>query len=358
MTSWPSRVAALLLAVAGPAWGQPTPEIALEDTPPEALEPAAQATLADAERAWEEGRLSDAERGYAAVTEGAPTFDRAWRRRCGVVLAMKVPEDAIPLCRQAMTLRDSAPNRVGLALALSSPPADGTTDGTERQADLDEAKQLLDEVLARHPAYLPAWQATCHWAVEAKALEPLQRCVTELVAGAPEAPGTFYYQARLALAQKRARDAAAFIQNALDAGMDRPTLEPLVAELAAVQRAVAARQGKLPQARGPQGPGLEDLQQVRAEWRWADAVPFAIVALLVLVMGALAFLGEPDSNEERDEERDAEPDGRAEDANLRAASSTATGAAAPPEVPPEAAPIGPGAPDDAAGAARDETPQR
>jgi tetratricopeptide (TPR) repeat protein len=257
------------------------------DTPVDALPEPLRPVFEEAERAWREGRPGAAEAAYARLNDEVPEFDRAFRRRCGVLLEQGRNEEAIALCREAVSLKDSVENRTGLAIALTKPP-----EGSSGYRDeLDEARKLLDAIVEQDADYLPAWQAMCTWAVEALDDDALDSCVEVLSASDPTNPGTLYFLTLQHMALGEVDLATRTLTQARQAGLPDAQYKPLALRLGAegqrpdpeaLQRARALIQGQ--QVKGPVG--------------FMDALPWFLAGGLVLGVGVLLFLAEDEDEDD------------------------------------------------------------
>lgn len=243
--------------------------VAHADTPVDALPAALRDAYEAGESAWARGELEEAENAFVRVTDEAPGFDRAWRRRCGVVLAQQRVDEAVGLCRKAVELSESHENRTALAITLL------------QQDALDpEATGLLTAVTEAEPDYLPAWVATCQWATEAAKPKVLATCVDKLELLSPNTPGTLLYKALLLLSRNDLQGAELALFQAGEKGLTdelRVQAEARLAQrrqqLSILQRQRAAQQRK---GRTP-------------SWTAADVLPLVVGAALVLAVGVLAF---------------------------------------------------------------------
>lgn len=247
--------------------------LAWADTPLESLPPELKARFEAAEAAWERGELAAAEAAFVEVTEGAATFDRGWRRRCGVVLAAKRAPEAEGYCRKAVELQPSLENRVALALALLD------NDGH------DEAEPLLRAAVREQADYLPAHVGLCTWAHARRDDETLAACAATLTELAPGTAGTLYFAA-LDLAAKGELEAAA---NTLVAAR----AEGLSDELARDAGQGIAGRARTNAERGARKPAAK---REAEGWTAADFLPIGLGAALVLAVGILAF-GRDDETE-------------------------------------------------------------
>jgi hypothetical protein len=250
------------------------------DTPLDALPAPQRERFEAAERAWAEGDLLIAEAGYVAVNEAIPSFDRAWRRRCGVVLAQDRAWEAVEHCERALSLVDSAENRTALAHALIRPDGE---DPADDRPELGRAKELLDSVIRDSPDYPGVWPALCSWAMEADDDDALGRCVERLEADRPSELGTLYYRAVLDIQLGAWEHAANTLASAKARGLSEELYEPLALRLQ-TERGPAQERG------GPRVRTVANLQP-RTDWTWADVIPLAIAGLLVLVVFVVAFFG-------------------------------------------------------------------
>lgn len=255
------------------------------DTPIEALPEALRPIFEQAEAQWKVGELEAAEKTYTRINDEAPTFDRAFRRRCGVVLELGRPEESVELCRKAVELTPSIENRTGLAIALTRRP-----EGAEGyREELDEARELLTAVTTEDATYIPGWQAMCTWALEATEDAALRSCVETLSAADPENSGTLYFQALRHMADGEVGEATTALRKARKSGLSDAQYQPLALRLGlsgqrpdpvAIQQARAVTQ----RARGPVS--------------WIDLVPWFLAGGLVLGVGVLLFFADDDEDEE------------------------------------------------------------
>ncbi len=243
------------------------------DTPVDALPQDLRDRFIDAEAAWQSGRLDEAAAGFDAITEAAPTFDRAWRRACGVRVQQRQYTRAVPLCDEAASLKASKENRTGLAIAR-----------IHAGSGQDEARDLIDEVLDEDPSYTVAWQALCSYALEYEDEGRLRRCVTGLEAHTPTAPAVPLFQALLQATEGEFDAAWAKLEVAAGEGVSEAMLASMRARVAGLQAAAPTQRAG-----------------TRRAWQLADLAPIAIVLLLV---GGIAVLALSDN-----EDDDASDDG-------------------------------------------------
>lgn len=248
---------------------------ALADTPVASLDEAPRARFEAAEAAWALGELNEADRAYQDVLELAPDFDRAWRRRCGVMLAMGDPELAADYCRKAVELVDSHENRTGLALTL-----------LQLEGGDVEAKELIDRVTTEQPDYLQGWVALCTWAV-AHGKEPvLATCLEHLTAVSENTPGTLYFRAMQQALAGDVEDATATLRFAREKGLG-DDLTRQGAQVIAKQ----SKDGEGARKRRAPKPAADD-----GTWSLADLIPLLIAGGLALAVGVLAF-GQDDDDD-------------------------------------------------------------
>ncbi len=212
-----------LWLLAGAAFASPVP-----DTPVTTLPDDLQAAFLQAEDDWQDGRLLDAERGFEQIITAAPTFDRALRRRCGVLLQLGERDAALPLCDQAHQMRPSAENAMGLARVLLQPS--DRLPGSHLE-DLDRARTLIDATLEDVPDSLIAWQNLCLWSVAQEDLDTLGQCAAALERLDPQASGTLYHQALWHMESGRLNQAARHLEKAIHAGLDEGTADAAEARL-------------------------------------------------------------------------------------------------------------------------------
>lgn len=243
---------------------------AMAEAPTDTLPPATLAVYEQAEAAWKSGDALSAESLFARVNTEAPDFDRAWRRRCGATRELGRAAEAIELCRKAVALSPSVPNRTALAIALLSTDDEGQPD--DGRPELGEARGLLDAVLTEAPDDRIAWAALCDWAVGVEDADTLRRCAPRLAALDPEGAGTAWYEAWVAFADARPADARTALTTARKRGLSDDLYEQLASRLGAEEQRPA-------KATEPAVVGLTDL------------VPWVIAAGLVLAVAALAFFG-------------------------------------------------------------------
>jgi tetratricopeptide (TPR) repeat protein len=259
---------------------------ALADTPLDTLPQRDRTVFEAAERAWQAGDLEAAETGYASLNQSSPDFDRAWRRRCGVMLAQGRVWEAVEHCDKAVNLSASIENRTGLAIALTQ-PADGDAPG--ERPELLRAKELLDGVLYDQQDYLPAWQALCSWSMEAAHDDALIRCVEKLESKLPGEVGTLYFRTVLDLQEEAWEHALTTLQAARARGLSDALFQPLALRLQTEQR--PAQEQAATRIRT-----VANLQP-RTEWAWRDVIPLGIAGLLVLAVFLVAFFGGSDDDE-------------------------------------------------------------
>ncbi|MCB9682842.1 MAG: tetratricopeptide repeat protein [Alphaproteobacteria bacterium] len=239
------------------------------DTPVDVLPEGPRATFEQAEVDWADGDLEAALDGFSTVTVQAPTFDRAWRRRCGVLLGMGQVDEALSSCRHAVELVDGYENHTALALVLLQ-SADDEDDGTQAAA-------LIQGVVDAQPDYLPGWVAACTYASAHEAPKVLARCAEALQRLAPETPGTLFYTALQRADDGDIKGATEALRHAQELGLT----DDLYAR---GSRAIAA------QAKVAPVPGAaKKAKEEASSWSLGDLMPLLIVAALVMAVGVLAF---------------------------------------------------------------------
>lgn len=265
--------AMLLGALLGAATAHAEVPTAADDTPLDALTDAQRATFHQAEAAWQDGLLYRAEELFEGLTREAPDFDRAWRRRCGVVLEQDRAEDARTLCREALSLRDSAPNRTGLALALIRLDP-RTEDAQEGRPELTEARALIDVVTASAPDYVSGWHALCAWGAAAESIDALDTCLLRLADLEPASAGAWYYEAVRALLLDDHAAAMRALRESRRLGLSPDLFRPLAFAL----------------AEAGVRPGRQGKRRAKAKgWTWQDAIPWGVGAVLVVSVLLVAF---------------------------------------------------------------------
>lgn len=247
---------------------------ALADTPVESLPEPVRERFAAAELAWTSEDYDGALAAYTAVNEAAPEFDRAWRRRCGVELAVGRVDQAVTLCRKAVALVPSVENQTGLAIAVMQ-----TESGSK------EASELLEGAVKANPEFLPAWQGLCTWAMSARQAEPLARCVVALERLAPQTAGTYFYRSLLLAEQGNFEQASVALQYA---GQEGLTEELLGAGGAWIED----HQRKAQEEAGSRTVTKKDRKQ---GWSASDLIPVFVLVALVLAVVVLAFGREDDA---------------------------------------------------------------
>lgn len=241
------------------------------DTPITVLPTELQDAFLDAEAAWQSGRLDEAAEGFDLITSQAADFDRAWRRACGVRVEQRRHARAVALCREAVRLRSSRENRTGLAIAL-----------IHAKTDLDEARELIDEVLAEDPSFLAGWQALCSYALVQDETPRLRRCVDGLRERSPSSAAVPLFQALLSAHEEQFDAAWGQLEQAASLGAPDPMLASLRGRISSRFSAHQAQQV-------PAG----------TTWSLADAAPLGIVLLLIggIVVLALSDGREPPSSD-------------------------------------------------------------
>lgn len=248
------------------------------DTPITDLPPDLAGLFEQAELAYREGRFAEAEGMYAQINRARPGFDRAWRRRCGTLLEQERVYDALEMCDRAVKITPSKENRTGLAIALTQPPLTATRGP---RPELDQARQILDGVLADHPDYLPASQALCSWAVESGRFAALDRCVPALEAATPGHKSTLYFKTLQLIAKGELDEATRTLKAARAVGLSDPLVQRLVVQLAAAGRTLDPQRSSR----------IRTLSEAPEPMQWSDLIPWAILTLLVTSVAVAVFLG-------------------------------------------------------------------
>ncbi len=255
------------------AWLSP-----LANAAPDKIPPKVQAALDAAEVAWKANDLEKAEDLLTEATTAEPTLDKAWRRKCGVVLATGRTMDAIELCRTAVQLDASAENKTALALALVRDASDldpATAPGME------EARKLLDSVTAVSPDYVQTWAALCEWARLTDDLATAERCVGALERLEPDKAGTLYFRAQLDAAKNEWPHARTSLIAARNAGLQDDLYQPLAARITAATADRAAPEGS------------DEKAAATAESDLSSLLPLFLAGVLLLVVAAIALRNPP-----------------------------------------------------------------
>lgn len=246
-------------APAGTSWDELSPEL--------------QEAYEEAEQAWKEGRLEEAETAYITVTDASPFFAPALRRRCGLLLSDERVAEARVLCRRAAAIEPDHENITGLAISLSIAPHGQDAPG---RVHLTEAKSLFDKVLAEHEDYVPAVQGMCTWAQVTGEVEALRTCVARLEVLRPDEAGTHYVRALLELEDDDLGAAGEALIAAKKAGLPDRLFRPLAATL------TARGDGTVPVQGAPRGSDATDYPVL-------DALPWLIGAGLILAVGLVGW---------------------------------------------------------------------
>jgi len=259
------------------AWLSPVANAA-----PDKIPAKVQSSLDAAEVAWKANDLEKAEDLLTEATTAMPTLDKAWRRKCGVVLSTGRTMDAIELCRTAVQIDANAENKTALALALVRDAADvdpATAPGME------EARKLLDSVTAVSPDYVQTWAALCEWARLTDDLATAERCVGALERLEPEKAGTLYFRALLDAAKSEWPHARTSLIAARNVGLQDDLYQPLAARITAATADRAA-----PTA--PDGP--EEKPGAKSETDLSHLLPLFFAGGLLLMVAAIALRNPPE----------------------------------------------------------------
>lgn len=238
-----------------------------------AVTPELQAQLDAAEAAWTRKEEAEAERQLTLINEADPSWDKPWRRRCGVVMSLGRTSEAIDLCRKALAIDPNVENRTALALAIIRDTA-----GLEVAAEepLREARALIEAAVAARPDYPQAWAALCELAITGEDPEALARCVGELEKHQPDEAGTLYYRVHLDLGNADYVHARKALIAARSKGLSDDLYQPMV-----VQISLATPEDQ-PTASTPAGKGLDIV----------GLLPWVIGGGLILSVAAIVAMGE------------------------------------------------------------------
>jgi tetratricopeptide (TPR) repeat protein len=237
---------------------------AMADTPVDSLPEPAREQFGAAEAAWSKGELEAAEVAFGEVIAQSPTFDRAYRRRCGVRLELARVDEALTDCEKAVTLVEGFENRTALAIAML------------HDHRPKEARELIDAVLRDQPEYLPAQVARCVWASQVGDRAALQGCSGELAEASPGSAGSLYFRSLAALQAKDVAGARA----ALIAAREKGLSDDLVLEVSQHIQLLAEAERNAPKKR-------EAAEE--AAWTVQDLVPLLVVSGLLLTLAVLWF---------------------------------------------------------------------
>ncbi|MBI5542262.1 MAG: M48 family metalloprotease [Deltaproteobacteria bacterium] len=187
-----------------------TSELAQQDA--EAARAFAEANKARAAQDWAKASAL-----YAEVTQRAPSFSHALRRRCGAQLALGERTRALSDCRKALEIEKSPENQLAVANALSSAAGNGNRPSS---TELDEAQQLVSAVVRSQPDDLDAREVQCQVALQQQRFSALGECSGQLVRQDPARASGHFFGVLVALQQGEFDEARACLARAKAAGLE------------------------------------------------------------------------------------------------------------------------------------------
>lgn len=191
-----------------------------------ALNPAMVDIWVQANQARDRGDHSTAERLYDQVFTSVPSFVHAERRRCGELSALNRRDEAIQLCRDAVSKDASAWNQAALGtVLLRRTPSTEPTD-----SDSEEAVRLLSRAEELDPDDPYIAVAQCEAALQRKKLAELRGCSSRLEQLAPTQPVTAWSNWVLAMSDGRFEDAERYVERARQNGMPVEAVQKMAEE--------------------------------------------------------------------------------------------------------------------------------
>lgn len=189
----------------------------------EAESPEAAAVFAEADKARDASDPEAAARGYQRAHELLPRSPHPLRRLCGAEFVLGKRAESVAHCREALSLREDAPELSALAMVLASPG------GTPAEAQEAESKATRAVALDGDDAY--AFMALTNAALANQSLAGLRSGVAGLDRLAPSEPTTPYFGAILAAFEGRWSDAEDGLDRARALGMSAEQIDGIEARI-------------------------------------------------------------------------------------------------------------------------------
>ena len=176
------------------------------------IDPDAVPIMQAADKARDAEKTDEAAKGYEEVLRRAPTYFHAKRRLCGVEVMRDRREQALPICREALRMKDTPENHAALAMALLA-----TKDVSE--SDSRTAAFHAKRAVAGNPGDAEFQQLACRAALATHDQPGLDACSGAIMRLDEKDPmGPFF--AAIAAASKGNLDAAeAFLERAKALGL-------------------------------------------------------------------------------------------------------------------------------------------
>jgi len=228
----PNQMKALLVLVllgswgGDPALGEDVAEFTARITAElEERNPEAASLFVEANLARESSEFARAEALYREVLHLEPDYYHAMRRLCSVVLALGRRGEGIALCRDALTVADTAENHSALVVAILDPEHDRALTPSEIDELLVHARWLVSDPQS-DPDYLPV---VCAAAVKGDDLDLLRRAVARLESSRPGDVSTYYFAWLLAVVEGDLDRAMAALETARSVGLPEDQFAELMA---------------------------------------------------------------------------------------------------------------------------------
>jgi len=188
-----------------------------------AINPEAARLIVEATAARDGGSLAKADELYKKVETLAPKSPHAFRRHAATLMALRRPDEAVTLARQAFALDKSAYDRAALAAALANR-------GTP--ADVAEGIGLAAVASLDAPDDLSTQQTLCVVAIRANRLSELDNCVERLDAIKAADQASEYFRSIRHAAHEDFDGAEAALERAHAAGLPDADYQRMHTELA------------------------------------------------------------------------------------------------------------------------------
>lgn len=187
-----------------------------------AQDAAAGDAFAEGSRLRERGDFAGAARAFERARTALPTCADAWRRECGMLVALRRHDDAIARCERAVSLAPSVTNRTALASTLLE-SAQGPN-ALERQV---AAGTLLRQALAESRDDPQALSVQCMFDAQTHNFDGLEMDAAHLREQSPASPSGWYFGAVAAGSRGRLDEATSLLASARERGLADETADRL-----------------------------------------------------------------------------------------------------------------------------------